>query len=357
MRVGEHFIRPARAGDFASLFQQPREEPEQVELFKAGLEASNVWYGHESTVCWMQTELPPGLRFDAGIAQTYDESGWCFVEAAISAGLKVGKRRLDLAKRTDRAMGCAYGGSSLVPEVMLDHVCAAARPPPLLPDEVRRRLEHEKQFTSNADVGVVEGLYRAFFDGAADSATQLDFSGLGWGEKEAQQLKEVLPRFTRLKTLDLTDNKLGAAGALAIASLLKTTQLGVQISSLKCAAQPRTLPQWLPVLSAPIDTPPPLGSLDGNQLCGLYEDDDGDIRGTYTTLGITKLCEALKGSAVTSLRCAGIPRVFDFVSTLSPFLNPAPLAHSLGSNNIGDEDEGAIALAAILNKTRITSLK
>ena len=111
------------------------------------------------------------------------------------------------------------------------------------------------------------------------------------------------------------------------------------------------------LVSVPIETPRSRGSLDGNQLCGLYEDDDGDIRGTYTTLGITKLCEALKGSAVTSLRCAGTPRVFDFVSTLSPFLNPAPLAHSLDSNNIGDEDEGAIALAAILNKTRITSLK
>ena len=138
---------PPCAGDFASLFQQPREEPTQVELFKAGLKASNVWYGHESTVCWMQTELPPGIRFDEGIAQTYDESGWCFVEAAISAGLKVGTRRLDLAKRTDRAMEFAYGGS-WPPEYMLEGVCAAARPPPLLPDEVRRRLEHEKKFTS-----------------------------------------------------------------------------------------------------------------------------------------------------------------------------------------------------------------
>ena len=194
------FVSPPRAGDFASLFQQPREEPKQVELFNAGLRASNVWYGHESTVCWMQTELPPGLRFDAGIAQTYDESGWCFVEAAISAGLKVGTRRLDLAKRTDKAMRMAYAwlGS---PEYMLEGVCAAARPPPLLPDEVRRRLEHEKKFTSKADVDVVDGLYRAFFDGAADSATQLDFSGLGWGEAEVQQLMGVLPRFTRLKML------------------------------------------------------------------------------------------------------------------------------------------------------------
>ena len=53
-------------------------------------------------------------------------------------------------------------------------------------------------------------------------------------------------------------------------------------------------------MSAPIDSPPSLGSLAGNQLCGL----DQFGRGTYTTEGITKLCEGLKGSAVTSLKCA-----------------------------------------------------
>ena len=54
-------------------------------------------------------------------------------------------------------------------------------------------------------------------------------------------------------------------------------------------------------LSAPVDNcHSHLCSLGGNQLCGL------DIigRGTYTTEGITKLCEVLKGSAVTSLKCA-----------------------------------------------------
>ena len=54
------------------------------------------------------------------------------------------------------------------------------------------------------------------------------------------------------------------------------------------------------LLSAPVDTTCSLGSLAGNQLCGL--DWRGD--GTYTTEGITKLCEGLKGSAVTSLKCA-----------------------------------------------------
>ena len=38
----------------------------------------------------------------------------------------------------------------------------------------------------------------------------------------------------------------------------------------------------------------------GNQLYGL----DCFGNGTYTAEGITKLCEGLKGSAVTSLECA-----------------------------------------------------
>ena len=46
--------------------------------------------------------------------------------------------------------------------------------------------------------------------------------------------------------------------------------------------------------------PPSLGSLADNQLCGVNHYGVG----TYTTEGITKLCEVLKGSAVTSLKCA-----------------------------------------------------
>ena len=64
-------------------------------------------------------------------------------------------------------------------------------------------------------------------------------------------------------------------------------------------------------LSAPIDTPPFLGSLAKNQLCGVVYWGHG----TYTAKGITKLCEALKGSAVTSLKCAAAPSVCFSVST------------------------------------------
>ena len=45
-------------------------------------------------------------------------------------------------------------------------------------------------------------------------------------------------------------------------------------------------------------------SLAGNALCGVYDDDEGELQGTYTADGITALCEGLKGSTVTSLKCA-----------------------------------------------------
>ena len=80
------------------------------------------------------------------------------------------------------------------------------------------------------------------------------------------------------------------------------------ITTLKCAAPPECSPLCQRPLTLPL---PHLCSLGGNQLCGL----DFYGQGTYTAEGITKLCEGLKGSAVTSLECATPPRVFAFLST------------------------------------------
>jgi len=41
-----------------------------------------------------------------------------------------------------------------------------------------------------------------------------------------------------------------------------------------------------------------------NQLCGINYFCDPS---TYTTEGIAKLCEGLKGSAITSLKCVAAP--------------------------------------------------
>ena len=48
--------------------------------------------------------------------------------------------------------------------------------------------------------------------------------------------------------------------------------------------------------------------MEDNELCGFYKDMYGEIHGTYTAKGVTKLCEGLKGSAMTSLKCVGASR-------------------------------------------------
>ena len=56
-------------------------------------------------------------------------------------------------------------------------------------------------------------------------------------------------------------------------------------------------------------TPPGFFIIINSQLCGICKDECGEIHGTYTAEGVTKLCEWLKGSAVTSLNCAAALRV------------------------------------------------
>ena len=82
--------------------------------------------------------------------------------------------------------------------------------------------------------------------------------------------------------------------------------------------------------------------------------------GTYTAEGIIKLCEGLKGSALTSLRCAATPKCSPFCQrplTLLPSHRPnlTHALHSIGYNEIGDK--GASALAAILKETMISNLR
>ena len=104
-------------------------------------------------------------------------------------------------------------------------------------------------------------------------------------------------------------------------------------------------------VSMPIDMPPFLGSLSGNQLCGL----DDRNRGTYTTEGITKLCEALKGSAVTSLKCATASECSP--SCQRPLTEKQTLlcAHRLDWNKLGPEGGAALA-EGIKGNSTLTSL-
>jgi len=94
-------------------------------------------------------------------------------------------------------------------------------------------------------------------------------------------------------------------------------------------------------LSLPIDTPPSHGSLAGNQLYGL----DASGCGTCIAEGITKLCEALKGSAVTALKCAAAQECSlpcqRLLTPLSSHLRSRP--RSLRVNGLGPEGGAALA--------------
>ena len=92
-------------------------------------------------------------------------------------------------------------------------------------------------------------------------------------------------------------------------------------------------------------------NLAGNQLCGLYYDNDGDLQGTYTAHGITALSEALKvtPSSVTkilvngnNLRDEGTIMLCDAlrVSTVSK-------VQELGLSGNGIGPDGAKAVAAL----------
>ena len=97
---------------------------------------------------------------------------------------------------------------------------------------------------------------------------------------------------------DLDEEGNGTYKAEGITKLFEGLK-GSAVSSLECAASPYRM---LAFVSMPSDTPPALGSLSDNQFCGhngLWHNDM-----FYNAGCITKLCEALKGSAMTSLKCA-----------------------------------------------------
>ena len=204
--------------DFAVLFQSPR-SPREEELFKQGLRASNLWYGHAYTNTWVQPRLPP----TPPIRSLYKQSGWCFIEASLSAVLKPPSRRLDISKFSEvtrRVRG--YAG------IVTECTARGTHPPPLLPETILLLLKNEKRFTNGSDVQVVAQLYKSFFDAVTPKQETLMLSHVGWGEPEVLQLAEALPHFLSLISIDLSDNGLDDAAIGALAEALAFSTRSVQ---------------------------------------------------------------------------------------------------------------------------------
>ena len=96
---------------------------------------------------------------------------------------------------------------------------AAGRRPPLLPEDFSNILQ-SRNFTGRGDKEKVKELYKKIFLTIAASAAELDFNSLGWGDEEAADLAKVLPSFRKVTYVFLGGNKIGDAGAAAIAAAL-----------------------------------------------------------------------------------------------------------------------------------------
>ena len=95
-------------------------------------------------------------------------------------------------------------------------------------------------------------------------------------------------------------------------------------------------------------------SLNENSLCGLNKYGSG----RYTTEGITALCEGLKQSTVTSLRCGACILNMRAIAVLITQLTLVCILFvfcSLAGNLL--KVEGTKAIAAVLKDTKISNLK
>jgi hypothetical protein len=238
--------------DVGSLFQPPRTERETA-LIEAGMHTSTVWYGHAKTPVWMQSELPPGV-----VGRSCQDSGWCFLEAAISAAVKPSDLRIDLAMRPRGQFGLGredrrytfsgipldsmpsqqvkvYGGVDYAQPGTLVSTCKARRLPPLTPDEMHRQLIDEKQFTEDSDRVTVSAIYRAFFETVTRPCTSLSFNHSGWGTASLGLLCLSLPQ-PASACLDLKRSPVG---------------LGHQQARTAGWRHPRWLPQHRPSAQPP----------------------------------------------------------------------------------------------------------
>lgn len=156
-----------------------------------------------STLPWGEEMIP--LFVDcvlqaAGLARTYEDSGWCYVELTSSAIVKRKGRRLDLSKRgaaEHYAMHKIKHSSSS--KMVAKHErgilskCQQDRIPPIHPDEMKSELETVKVFTGRGDLPVVAAIYRRLFELVTPTVDDANFTGFGWGLKQGLQLAKCLP--------------------------------------------------------------------------------------------------------------------------------------------------------------------
>ena len=210
--------------DFGSLYQHPnpangvKRTEEQNALFKQGLGCLGTLYSHPNTTVLRLTFFPDGHKVEdqaegTNVAKYFDR-GWCVAENSLASLTKAMNLSLDLGLMRDKK----YDYWSLIKECTK----GGGRRPPMLPSVFAAELETKSFTNGKEDKPLVKQLYKAAFEEQLGKATELNYSGLGWGGAEAARLAVVLASGAapRLEELNLAGNKIGDEGCKALAAAL-----------------------------------------------------------------------------------------------------------------------------------------
>mmetsp|Transcript_26665 Transcript_26665/g.48885 ORF Transcript_26665/g.48885 Transcript_26665/m.48885 type:complete len:540 (-) Transcript_26665:24-1643(-) len=198
--------------DYCSLWQPDGDRDyrteEQKEQFRQSLEEINTPYGHKGVTSFTLTGVPPEEP------RSYNDRGWTLFE-----NIMIDAKGGDWNRWT-------FG--SFDPNNHWTDAYAffsEARPPArrvlLTPEDFEESLEQRRQkvqalnmplFTNPSDDKAVPERYREAF-WHITRATRLNFGELGWGDEELRQVVRILPSYSDLEVLELSNNKFTIHGA------------------------------------------------------------------------------------------------------------------------------------------------
>ena len=190
--------------DFLSLYQADDDNgrtEQEKDSFNKGLKAANLLYAHRLSVVVVQPLLP--LSFTG---PSYEWSGWCHFESAVSNLIKPWDQRLNVQ---------LAAGYEKTYKAWRDN-CKVSRNPPVSPATFQAQIDTRIFTNGHTDKKIVVQLYASTFVTLAASAEKLDYAHLLWSQGQATVLSLALPQFVKCSFLDVSRNPFGTQGVVQL---------------------------------------------------------------------------------------------------------------------------------------------
>jgi len=226
--------------DYCSLFQEPRAEEEEV-LFQEAVREVSLWYAHEKTEKWLLTATPDSCSLPSDLVSAastgdalpvvpYNDRGWTTLERAIAdLAISDGAQQhgvLDIGRL--KALTAGMTGTHELPhwpdiQRRCSNDCVNERLPPQIPDIFCAELA-QKHFSDQADVELVQNIYRYSYSEEIKGAQVLLFGGLSWSDAEANLIADAIYTCDSLQTITLDGNRFTDAGVKVLMDALCTRE-------------------------------------------------------------------------------------------------------------------------------------